>query len=283
MNALQIASWRVAVASRWTARIVGTLMFLLFLAFFFGEGPPHLSSLTSTERLQFLCMASLFLGLIIAWKWEGLGGLITVAGFAFMVAINTSHLRMWALCIPAIVGAVHILSWSRLRVGAPAGLAPWHMPRSVVISLLGALAVFALLCANEMFGQPPLMTPTLRPDSDLLGAWQGIPILAPVNHPVSAEFIIHSDGSVTGAIGDATVTGRITYGRSWFGRLLNMNSPYRITGQLSSVVRVSKEIWGDRFSMPMETRGAVLDGSLFLRNRPVRLLLTRRHDGRPYP
>ena len=88
MNALRIASWRAAVIGRWTACILGTLMFLLFLVFFFGEGPPHLSSLTSTERLQFLCMATLFLGLVVAWKWEGLGGFVTVAGFIFLVAID---------------------------------------------------------------------------------------------------------------------------------------------------------------------------------------------------
>src|ERR1039457_3438524 len=205
MHALEIVSWRVAVAGRWTARILGTLMFLLFLAFFFGEGPPHLSSLTSTERLQFLCIADLFLGLVIAWKWEGLGGLITVAAFSFLVAINANHLRMWALCVPAIVGAVHIASWARLRVGVPAGLAPWHVPRSAVISLVAALAVFLLLCANEMFGQPPLLTPTLRPDSGLLGAWHGIPareLTEPATNSIPVEFIIHPDGSVTGMVGD---------------------------------------------------------------------------------
>jgi len=46
-------------------------MFLLFLAFFFGEGPPDLSRLTSAERIQALAMVALFLGLVIAWKWEG--------------------------------------------------------------------------------------------------------------------------------------------------------------------------------------------------------------------
>jgi hypothetical protein len=280
MHALQIVSWRVAVAGRWTARILGTLMFLLFLAFFFGEGPPDLSRLTSTERLQFLCITVLFLGLVIAWKWEGLGGLITVAGFAFLVAINANHLRMWALCVPAIVGAMHIASWARLRVGVPARLAPWHVPRSAVISLVAALVVFLLLCANEMFGQPPLMTPTLHPDSGLLGAWYGRGTYVPADNSIAVEFIIHPDGSVTGTVGDATVTaGRITYGRSWFGRLLNINSPYRMTGQLSSVVRVSKEVWGDRFSLPLGIRGEVLDGSLFVRDRPVRLLLTRRQAG----
>ena len=255
-------------------------MFLLFLVFFFGEGPPHLSSLTSTERLQFLCIADLFLGLVIAWKWEGLGGLITVAAFSFLVAINANHLRMWALCVPAIVGAVHIASWARLRVGVPAGLAPWHVPRSAVISLVAALVVFLLLCANEMFGQPPLMTPTLHPDGVLLGAWHGVPARVPAElaaNPISVEFTIQPDGSVTGAVGEATLTaGRITYGRSWFGELLHINSPYIITGQLSSVVRVSEQVWGDRFIAPFQPRGDVLDGSLFLRNRPMRLILTRR-------
>lgn len=280
MSALQTVSWRVAVAGRWTARIAGTLLFLLFLAFFFGEGPPDLFRLTSTGRLEFLCIAALFLGLVIAWKWEGLGGLITVAGFAFLAAIDASHLRMWALCVPALAGAVHLASWGRLRVGAPAGLAPWRLPRAVVISLVAALGVFLLLSADEMFGQPPLMTPTLHPDSNLLGAWYGTSTRIPADpaaNSISVEFIIHPDGSVTGTVGDAAVTaGRITRGRSWFGRLLHMNSPYRITGRLSNAIGASKKVWGDRFTMPLETSGESLDGSLFLRNRPVHLMLSRR-------
>ena len=279
MSALQVASWRAAVAGRWTACIAGTLLFLLFLAFFFGEGPPDLSRLTSTERLQFLGIAALFLGLVIAWKWEGLGGLISVAGFTFLVAIDASHFRMWAFCVPAIVGAVHIVAWSRLRLGTPAGLAPWRVLSSVPISLGAALAVFLLLCANELFGQPPLMTPTLHPDSGLLGAWYGTPA-GSSNSSISVEFIIHADGSVTGTVGDATLTaGRVTYGQSWFGRLLHMNSPYRMAGQLSSVVRVSGQVWGDRFSAPFERRGPLLDGSLFLGNQPMRLMLTKRYAG----
>jgi hypothetical protein len=153
-----------------------------------------------------------------------------------------------------------------------------------VISLVAALVVFLLLCANEMFGQPPLMTPTLHPDSGLLGAWYGRGTYVPADNSIAVEFIIHPDGTVTGTVGDATVTaGRITYGRSWFGRLLHINSPYRMTGRLSSVVRVSQEVWGDRFSLPLGIRGEVLDGSLFVRDRPVRLLLTRRQGGGRQP
>jgi hypothetical protein len=278
MIALQVASWRAAVIGRWTARIAGALMLLLFLAFFFGEGPPNVSRLTSTERVQFLGMAGLFLGLAIAWKWEGLGGLLTVAGFTSLAAVSGVNPRAWALWVPAIAGAVHIASWGRLRAGPPAGLAPWRVPRSVVLSLLAALAAFLLLCANEMFGQPPLMTPALRPDRHLLGAWQGSTnygLYPSVTSSKSVELLIHPEGLVTGTIGDATLTGsRITYGRSWFGRLLHMNAPYIIKGKLASVAP-----GGDRFTVPLEIRGGVLEGTLFVRNRPIGLTLTRRSAG----
>jgi hypothetical protein len=128
------------------------------------------------------------------------------------------------------------------------------------------------------------MTPTLHPDRELQGAWYGTPTQWrpwPVTSSKSVEFNIHSDGSVTGTVGEATLTaGHITYGRSWFGRLLQVNSPYIITGKLSRVVQVSEQVWGDRFTMPLRTRGEVLDGSLFLRNRPIRLMLARRLAGR---
>ena len=75
MAAWAIGSWRAALAGRWTARILGTLVFLLYLAFVFGEGLPLSSHLTVLEKLQFLGVAGLILGLPLAWKWEGAGGL----------------------------------------------------------------------------------------------------------------------------------------------------------------------------------------------------------------
>jgi hypothetical protein len=260
MNAIEVASWRGAVMGRWAARIVGTLMFLLFLAFFFGEGPPNLSRLTPAERVQALGVAALFLGLPIAWKWEGLGGLITVGSFASLCAISVTNLHMWVLYIPALAGAVHLASWARLRMAPPRTLVPWRLPGSVVISLFAALAVFILLCSNEIFGQPPLMTPTLHPHSSLAGNWHGL-------GSVPVDFLIHPDGSVTGAVGNAAITeGRITYGRSWFGKLLHINSWYRVTGKLSN----------EPFTAPLDYGSEALDGSLFLRNRPMHVRLTRR-------
>ena len=106
MAALAVASWRVAVMGRWTARILGTLMVLLFLALLVGEGMPAVSQLTASEKLSFLGMAGLTVGLLLAWKWEGLGGMVSVAGFALLVAIGREHLRMWAFRLPALPNAL---------------------------------------------------------------------------------------------------------------------------------------------------------------------------------
>jgi hypothetical protein len=241
------------------ALILGSLMVLSFLAFFFGEGPPRLSELTAAERFQFLAMITLFLGLALSWKWEGLGGLLTVAGFLALVAISRSHLRLWALYVPAAIGVVHVACWWRLRSGAPANLTPWQFSRNALLAFGAALAVFLFLCANEMFGQPPLMIPTLRPSRNLLGTWTAA-------SRVDVVLTIHQDASVTGTVADAPITAaRITCGRSWFGKLMHWNADYVIRGRLS----------GRDFSAPLMATGQTLDGSLFLDNRPVRLKLRK--------
>jgi hypothetical protein len=259
MNVLSHATWRAAVLGRWMALIFGILMVLLFLAFFFGEGPPHFSALTVPEKLRLAAMGALFLGLAVAWKWEGLGGLICVAGFAALLTISPSHLKLWAFDAPAVIAAVHIACWWRLRPGPPTGLAPWRLPRNSLLGLGAALAILLLLCANEMFGQPPLMTPSLHPSANLLGVWgQTVPI--------DVLLTINPDGSVTGTIDGAAVErARISYGRSWFGRLLHWNADYVIRGRLS----------GRDFAAPLMTARRGLNGSLFRDNRPLRLNLRK--------
>jgi len=175
MAAVPIVSWRAAVVGRWTARILGMLMVLLFFTLAFAEGLPAPSDLTTIEKLQFLGMVMLILGLLLAWKSEGFGGLLSVAAFTLMVALSRSHLRMWAFWFPAAIRVLHIVCRGRLRTTAPAGLAPWRLPRTVVLSLPAALALFLLLCANEIFTRPPLMTPPLAPSSTLLGTWRATP------------------------------------------------------------------------------------------------------------
>ncbi len=75
---------RIATIISWIARIWGTLS-LVFMLFFVGA---HLiSSITGKGEalghpsISFVFFpVSIIIGLIVAFKWEGLGGLITIAG-----------------------------------------------------------------------------------------------------------------------------------------------------------------------------------------------------------
>jgi hypothetical protein len=139
-----------------------------------------------------------------------------------------------------------------------------------------ALAMFVLLCANEMFAQPPLMTPAFRPSPELVGSWQGDLKLP---QEVAVDLRVDVDGSVHGAIGNAAVIeGRITFNRSWFGRLMNWRTDYLIRGRLSGALE-SGGAAGHRFAAPLNLRTSKLTGSMFLSNprrpMPLRLELTR--------
>lgn len=248
MASLAITTWRAAVLGRWTARISGTLMALLFLALLIGEGPPNIFKLSNSDKLQFLGMIALFFGLVLAWKWEGLGGLASVAGFALLVVLSRSRFT-WVICVPAAIGVMHMICWERLHVAAPAGLVSWRLPRPVIAALVAAPGLFVLLCVNEAFGNPPLMTPSLHPSPPLAGEW----------HATDLTIAIHPDASVSGTIeGSAVSSARIAYRRSWFGAFMHFNSEYMIVGELD----------GNMFTVGLWWRGERLFGSLYKEGRP---------------
>jgi hypothetical protein len=229
MMTLDAASWRAAVVGRWTARIVGTLMALFFLAFLVGEGPPPIFRLGWREGLEFAGMAGVFLGLLLAWKWERCGGLVTLAGFASLVAFDWRLSSSAIVLIPAAAGALHVLCGWRIAWGRPSSGADWALPRTALWIAGAAVGVFILLCANEMFGDPPLMTAALRPSPGMVGRWHG-ELADPA--PLRVEFAISADGEVSGRVGDAAFTGgRIGNNRSWFGNLMHWREPFEIRGK----------------------------------------------------
>jgi hypothetical protein len=212
MIAFEVLTWRAAVVGRWTARILGTLSVLFFLALVVGEGPPNPFSLAWRENLSLLCMMLLFGGLAVAWRWEVWGGALSLAGYAGFALLNLNHLRMPAIQIPAAIGCLHLICGLRLHRAAPAGAA-FTLGRGVVTAGCATLGVFLLLCTNEIFGNPPLMTPPLHSGADLTGTWS-----AP-----DRTLTVARDGAVTGV-----VAGRLTRNRTWFGRLMGWRTDYLI-------------------------------------------------------
>jgi hypothetical protein len=257
------AAWRAAVIGRWTARIAGTLMALFFSAFFVGEGFPNIFRLPLRESLSVLALSAVVAGLLLAWKWEGVGGAVAVAGMVgFMALIGFRGVASGLFLVPAAIGLLHVVCWWRLRAGAPGAGVGWEVPRKVLIVVGIAVVVFILLCANEMFGMPPLMTPAFHPPPDMAGNW------AASLTTIDVVFTINPDASVSGRIGDATLmSGRIVYNRSWFGRLMNWRTDYLIMGKLSR---------GGGFTAPLMLRGVGLEGALFLSQKPLGLKLRKR-------
>jgi hypothetical protein len=257
---------QAAVIARWTARIAGTLMALFFLAFFIGEGFPNIFRLPWRESLSVLTIGAVVAGLLLAWKWEGLGGALVLAAVGLMPLIGMMR-GIGFFLVPAAIGLLHVVCWWRLR-SAGAG---WEVPRKILIVAGLAVSVFILLCANEAFGMPPLMTPALHPLPDMVGTWEA------KLGSMDAVFTINPDASVSGRIGDATlVNGRMIYNRSWFGRFMHWRTDYLIMSKLSRVVRPSERVAGDGFTAPLTIRGAGLEGALFLSQKPLGLKLRKR-------
>ncbi|MGA2273291.1 MAG: hypothetical protein ABSH00_07045 [Bryobacteraceae bacterium] len=288
MTTLAQLTWQGAVAGRWVARIGGTLMVLFLLAFLAGEGFPPLAQMTTREQFYALGFGSLFVGLVVAWFREGWGGLLSVLGWTFLAVVARRPAWDLPFSIPAAIGLLHLVCWWRLR-----GPAPWLEPRSAAavtrfrllyVVLWVSLAAFILLCANEMFGNPPLMTRSGQPAAEMVGTWSAALTTVsgrPLPHEIPAVLAIGPDGSVAGEIGGAElISGRLLRSRSWFGRLMNWRTDYVIRGTLSRVVESYGGTAGDHFSAPVSFSAQELAGSLFLSHpgapKPLGLRLRRR-------
>ncbi|MCK5793359.1 MAG: hypothetical protein KAH12_01535 [Anaerolineales bacterium] len=102
---------------RWIARIWAALM-LAFMLFMFiahivedGIGPEF--SLTLRESLMMVSMFVSLAGLALAWKWERLGGILTVGGMAafylFDLAFSGTFPRTPTFFIVAFPGVLFLI------------------------------------------------------------------------------------------------------------------------------------------------------------------------------
>ncbi len=70
---------------RWTARIIGTSILLIILAIAIGEGihdgPLNFAELPLSDKFGFLTMFGMCLGLVVGWKWEGIGSALILSNF----------------------------------------------------------------------------------------------------------------------------------------------------------------------------------------------------------
>ena len=199
---------------RWITRLVGLLLVLFFLTFVVAhlaaDGPPPLAAFSGRQAVSALGLLLLFAGLAVAWFRPKWGGLLSIAGWVLLRCPMD-----WPMLIPAVIGAGNLWVWWMLRDFT--AIPP--IPRKMAVAIVAPLAIFGILSANEILGQPPFLAGSARA---VAGTWSD----------ETTRLIIGQDGSVSGTIGaDAIVGGRIESNRTWFGRVLNWRTDYLIRGE----------------------------------------------------
>lgn len=103
------------------------------------------------------------------------------------------------------------------------------LPRFAALSLL---ALCAACAGSERLDPPP---------ASIQGEWQGQALVSRVggksNQPLPVEFVISSDGRVSGTVGAAVLrNGVIAANRGELGRSLDLATDYIVRGSLEGVV-----------------------------------------------
>ena len=106
---------------RWTARIWSLLAFVLALVVALSPDPHAVNPITAREGFMLSLWLIAILGLLLAWRFERLGALISIIIMPIREAIyilfyrewTINFLLIWALVIPPAV--IYLIAWSRDR------------------------------------------------------------------------------------------------------------------------------------------------------------------------
>lgn len=105
----------LAVACRWTARLVGAFLLLTIVLIAVGEGMPNPFTQPPAVQFGFLTLAMIMIGILAGWRWEFFGGVLSLAGWCLFVAVVVwlKHLTLFVLLL-ALPGILHLISaWLR--------------------------------------------------------------------------------------------------------------------------------------------------------------------------
>jgi hypothetical protein len=122
------------------------------------------------------------------------------------------------------------------------------------------ILVILLLTISNLWADKTVVTPAM------VGHWEGnariiVSWCHQKNLTISVD--IHADGSVTGKIGDATLTGgRFEANRGWLGRKLNLATDYIITGKLDGAIVTAEGITRDKIYIPLNLKDNAFVGGI---------------------
>jgi hypothetical protein len=128
---------RIVTVARWAGRILSILLLWLIVVLAFGavKHGPYIQPQQGTtiaaahpttepdyprETSLGIALFTILAGLVVAWKWEGLGSLLILGGFAAFTLVNGSRtFTFQPLCNPfyafLITGLLFLYCWWRTR------------------------------------------------------------------------------------------------------------------------------------------------------------------------
>jgi hypothetical protein len=104
---------RAAGVLRWIARILSVLSLGFVLLFLFGEGDfSQIGLITWYEWLLIVCFpVGLYTGMVLAWRWERQGSLISIAFLLLFYLLDGFEPIFFILTLPSFCFlAAHLLS-----------------------------------------------------------------------------------------------------------------------------------------------------------------------------
>ncbi len=121
--------------------------------------------------------------------------------------------------------------------------------------IAGLIALLALSCAAQN-----VVTPAMA------GHWEGnarIIVSWCSQTNLSVKVDIHTDGTVTGAVGDAKLKdGRFQRNRGWLLRKLNWATDYLIMGGLDGPIVKAEDVTRSKVMMPLNFNDGTFEGGV---------------------
>ena len=102
--------WLVAT-SRWSARAVSIPLFVLLTLLTLGDGVPNPLVASPRERLFVTIALVMLFGVILAWKWEGVGSLLILGGLVLFVAADEAYLVKIVFVPWVVTGLLYLGCW----------------------------------------------------------------------------------------------------------------------------------------------------------------------------
>ena len=101
----------LAAACRWTARIIGTLLVLIIVLIAIGEGMPNPFTQPISVQVGFLALALIMVGILGAWRWELVGGILSLVGWSLFVVAVAHPVRglTWFVSALALPGVLYVV------------------------------------------------------------------------------------------------------------------------------------------------------------------------------